>query len=349
MCGATVLPCLECHPSCTACTTPGRCDACSAGSDAELMAESSFCRCVDGKGSSFKIDGKTYHEMCAPCYSSCTTCFDDQNTACYSCKASNAYVHVGMLLDRAFCMCNDGLIPFGDPTLDTDCQACVPAGCPECTGPTEADCNYYRDADNFVFTMGFLALPLTTAESICFRIPLSLQICEYSALEDIMGTLIVNSNVYIPKEKQCNSLIRALWPYATYWFNHFFPAPFNPPTRVSPKFMVESILKLYILQFTPASMEKNPDWTTIINVLRAPAENWKNYLVWGGETPAYTIDRGVTTLSLPKDLKEWFRSCAFPECPDLYLLNINSSVCDEADCSMKTECKTTSLPKPCLD
>jgi hypothetical protein len=191
--------------------------------------------------------------------------------------------------------------------------------------------------------MYFLGLPLTTAEDICFRIPLAVfkeTACEYSILEDIMGTLPVNNDVYEPGGMQCLSLLSSLWPYLTHWFNHFFPSPFNPPIRNSPKFMVEAFLKLYILQFTPASLENDPDWTTIINALNAPAENWKDYLVWGGEDAAYTIDRGVTTLPLPKDLKAWIQTgCVLSNCPDLLLININSSVCDDPDCPMKQQCQ----------
>jgi hypothetical protein len=201
-----------------------------------------------------------------------------------------------------------------------------------------------------MMAMYFMGLPLTNTEDICFRLPLAVfkeTACGYRGLEDIMGTLPVNSDVFDPGEKQCESLIRAYWPFLTYWFNRFYPSPFNPPILRSPKIMVEAFLKLYILQFTPASIEKDPDWTTILNAINAPGENWKNYLVWGGEDAAYTIDRGITTLPLPKDLKAWIAGCVYPPCIDLLVININTTVCDEADCPMKEKCKTISPMMTC--
>ena len=50
MCGATVLPCPDCHPSCSSCGTPGICDSCAAGVDAASFSNGAACMCVGGKG-----------------------------------------------------------------------------------------------------------------------------------------------------------------------------------------------------------------------------------------------------------------------------------------------------------
>jgi len=332
MCGASELPCAECHPSCLNCdVTPGICQSCRAGADAVAFPHGQACRCIDGKGTD-KVNANLYHEVCSPCSDSCATCFignDDYN--CYTCKVSTTEL-VKQSRDLGSCSCRDGYQPGRIPVLESDCVPCVPAGCPACVGPTAQDCFSSVAVAEFARLSMTIPLPETTATHICYCIPLDLPTCASNVLVEIMGSLADDGNgVYQPQVSQCYTLLNAMWPYITYWFTEIFPT-FDPAIVYRPKSFSALIVKLWILEFTPSELVNNPDWKPIVTAFNQPAAAYANYLAWIGTTPGYTLD-GTSTHPMPAAL-------AASGSISVYIIPFlsGSKVCDTSGCSMQAQC-----------
>lgn len=339
ICGSITLPCLACHPSCSDCTTTtGFCDSCKAGSDAQPIAENSACKCIDGKGSNNSQFGLNYHEGCNTCHGACETCYNDRSDTCYTCKVSHAVRQLGSK-DIGRCICGNGYQPYSNPTQESHCQSCVPAGCPVCVGYSEADCFGNLEAYYFTQNTGPFGASVTSNTHICYRIPLALPTCAFNVLEDIMGTLPNDGNgLYQPEGNQCYLLLESMWPYLNYWFGRIFHS-FDPPLRYLPKSYAIANVKLWILQFTPVTLLRDQDWTPIVTALNQPAANYDNYMAWAGPTPGYTLDGGATIHDLPEALETWVQTnCSFDSCPDLWVFLIGTRVCDTSGCLLQEKC-----------
>jgi len=212
MCGASVLPCPECHPSCSGCTTPGICDSCAAGVDAASYSNGAACMCVDGKGTKAS-SYISYHQECVSCPAMCATCYNDIGYNCYTCKVSSAVV-VKIENHYGRCDCGVGYAPRPAVTEESQCISCIPAGCPYCIAADENYC-FPSEETYFIMMLGAsFEVPKTTTTQICYNTPLKFPAgCEQTILEDIMGTLTKDAaGVYEPTKAQCDKMLEALWP-----------------------------------------------------------------------------------------------------------------------------------------
>lgn len=337
--------CPACHPSCSDClATAGVCDSCKAGADAASSANGAACRCIDGKGTN-SANAASYHGECVNCAESCATCYSDQITKCYTCKVSRAIVSAASK-EYGSCGCGKGFIPFPNPTTEEQCIRCLPSGCPFCTGAFESQCYPSEIGYNVVAMGGSFGVPTTTATHICYNQPIMFPAaCERNILEDIMGPLTVDGNgVYTPTHDQCNRLLRSIWPTAEFWFPKVFPT-LDPPTTMLQKSFFQAFLMIVLLQFSPAALLHDSDWTDIVTAFNAPATAWENYMFWGGASIGYTIDGGATALEFPPNLKAWLQpKCPSENCMLFMLLNMGNTVCSNPSCVLSVQCTALAGP-----
>jgi len=338
LCGSFDLPCLECHPSCD-CTTPGVCDTCKAGADAELILNAAACQCVDGMGN-YALFIPTYHDQCGTCADQCATCYSNESTDCYTCKVSSATIPE-KIKGYGRCVCADGYLLNYDVTAESDCVPCVPAGCPFCVGPTEADC--YAAKETMILAYlgpAIYALPDTSSSHICYRVSLNFPPdCGTSILEKIMGPLEVEGGLYKPTPQQCTQLINAIWPNYEYWFSQVYPT-FDPPIEKFSKAHYKTYLMMIMVQFSVSALLNDADWAVLVAAFNAPSESWANYFFWGGPNLGYTLDGGITDLEYPPTLKAWLQFYCPEEgfCLDLFGLVIGSPICNVPNCRWKSTC-----------
>ena len=347
MCGAGLLQCPECHPSCSSCGTSGICTSCAAGVEAASFVNGAACMCVDGKGTKESFFS-SYHQACGSCPAMCATCHSDSGDKCYTCAVSSAVV-VKSNTNYGQCDCAAGYVPNDRATVESDCVPCAPSNCQYCTGPAEDNCFASEEAE-LISRLGFgFGVPETTATKICYNTPLEFPAgCEQSLLEDIMGPLTKDAaGVYTPTKPQCDNLLRSIWPASEHWFNRIFPA-FDPATKTFPRSYFKAYLIIVMLTFSPATLLNHPDWTVLIAAINAPATEWKNYLFWGGANLGYTKDGGVTALEFPPSLKAWLQpKCPLAICPMFVMFNSESTVCSNQSCTLSAVCQATAIGSPC--
>ena len=339
-------PCLERHPSCATFDIDGLCETCTAA-EASKTADGAMCLCNSGSA-----DSKSFHTACGPCHGDCTTCgVSNFKYSCHTCSIAGAtlppYISIGG------CECRAGYVPDDAPTAA--CIHCAPAGCPYCIGSDESECMSQEQADfakNLITAA--LALPLLTESAdnlICYRTPLLTAGCTPDPIEAVTGTIIDYETVAKPTVYQCYELLKAEWPFITYWFDQLFPTFTGPvPNSYANMLFIKTTLQIWILHFGPAEMNT---WTDIKAVMNDAGENWKNHMAWIDSNPGFSMDAGTTVKAFPAKLLAWLQSSCSSTTASCFELmatfSMWSGVCADASCSssVKAYCAQISPTGPC--
>jgi hypothetical protein len=182
-----------------------------------------------------------------------------------------------------------------------------------------------------------LSLPITTETAdnrICYRDELPSSDCTPDPIELVTDTIVDYATTAKPTTFQCYKLLKAQWPYMTYWLNLLFP---NLEDMESMSMQgldsIKSVLYLWILNFGPGEMDT---WTDIKAAINGPGENWKNYIAWVDTNPGFSVDGGVNFKQFPDVLLAWLQSSYSStedneELTDTF--NYVSTVCDTTPCS----------------
>jgi hypothetical protein len=93
--------------------------------------------------------------------------------------------------------------------------------------------------------------------SICYRTGTASHDGSRCSLESVVGALDPGTITFT--KAKCYSLLHAQWGMITYWFTDIFPT-FAPPGTASDaeKLKIKTILQLWILQISPASLKLDP-------------------------------------------------------------------------------------------
>jgi hypothetical protein len=110
---------------------------------------------------------------------------------------------------------------------------------------------------------------------------------------------------------------------------------FAPPNTASDaeKLSIKTILQLWILQFSPASLKLDPDWQPLAAAFKTAGADWTTYMGWT-ESPGHYKTGAPAPKSFPAELSVWLNTDA----RNLVALNMKSTVCDTFGCGFATEC-----------
>lgn len=319
--------CRECHISCASCDTDNLCTACRAEGlyAASKVADGAACVCNAGTGAAPAT--LHFHDQCGLCHESCEVCGNagDANS-CRGCADSHAGLssHSGI----GTCVCKAGFSPKVSPTPWDACVSCV---------ESEVQCMTQEQADFINHVADAYSLPCLIEaldHRICYYNALPACDCTPNPMEQIIGPFTEESTgTARPTTAQCYELLKAQWPFITYWFRTLFP-DFRGPADASDSdiLAIKSILYLWIQQFGPAEIG---GWTNIKSAVNGEAANWANYLAWVDFKPGFSLDAGATVFPFPVHLLSWLQTlCAqgTAVCKELALFNLKSTVCHTSTC-----------------
>ena len=289
---------------------------------------------------------------CATCHPSCTLC--TSGSVCDGCKDAEA----SMSADNLFCSCSG---QYGYAAADNNHQSCASCdnGCATCeSAATSNDCQsclfkYHKgpcvgvsctclessNEEMFVEFAKTHGLPYTdeTNSMICYRQPVPTIDCD--PLPGVVtGTITEDGDGLHPTQAQCDELLRANWPWVTYWFDQLFGDMTLPQSATAEDtVLVTNTIYSLILKQGPATLNRDQSWKDFVGVFNQASPPWATLLGWpssadGTTTPAgYTID-GSTKLPLPTGLTLTSTSLT------LILLNHFSEVCDNTLCLLPAQC-----------
>ena len=320
LCSGAGGECSLCHYSCN-CDGAGLCLSCK---DSTLTPDPllNACHCSGNTGSS----GGIYSVACAPCDSNCATCnlAGDPNS-CLTCKAANASVQDIL---GGTCPC-----PITNVIPGTTCDPC-PNDCPYCVDSDPASCMSKAEVDFALTATSLYGLPTLSEQnaSICYRTRTASHDKSRCALEAVLGTLVPGAITLTTS--QCYKLLNSEWTMLAYWFTNIF-SNFAPPNTLSDaeKLKIKTVLELWLLQFSPASLKQDPDWQPLVAAFNDISADWTRYLGWARAPRGFTLD-GTATLLFPAELDTWLGT----ENRDLVALNVKSTVCDASGCGFAHEC-----------
>lgn len=251
--------CKECHSSCDTCTSDGLCSTCKAAGTASKAADGAVCVCSNGGYADF------YHTECVACHESCETCgFGGDSDSCRSCKANGATLPPNNGLGQ--CACRTGFLYANSPTAP--CIPCAPGGCPYCIGTDPSECMSPDEAEFVQFTREYLSLPMLEESRglVCFRQSMLTHDCVPDAIEQITGPILdYGTGAAKPTKHQCYHMLKANWPFVTYWFNKLFPGFVGPRDSTSLELLsIRAVVYLWILQFGASVMDSWTDMKTVV-------------------------------------------------------------------------------------
>lgn len=162
--------------------------------------------------------------------------------------------------------------------------------------------------------------------------------CTPDPIQAVTGPIIDFATVAKPTQVQCYSLLKAQWPWLTYWFNRLFPTFVGAlPIRYYESNLQKSLLYLWILQFGPAEMDT---WTDIKAAVNGPGESWQNYMAWIDSDAGFSLDAGLSVKRFPEKLLAWLQaSCSNTmTCVELAVtFNYVRKPCDNGSCSSQVK------------
>ncbi len=186
------------------------------------------------------------------------------------------------------------------------------------------------------------SLPLIdeTNGLICYRQPAPDLTCD--PLTPVLGVLDSDADGLHPTPDQCYDLLKAQWPFVTYWFGEIFPN-FDPPDTATDdeKNMLKTVLRLWILQYGPSEIKANPLWQGIVTTFNNASLDWTRLLAWSGVLKGYSPD-GTATASFPTALETSLTQAS----PEMKLFNHFSTLCASA-CSLGAQCQQISANNVC--
>jgi len=234
------------------------------------------------------------------------------------------------------CTCGTGYVPQDHPVT---CVKCDPA-CPVCSGPTANDCVGLSPVAQFILTAQTLNanLPyLTQANSlICYRVRAIVSSAEASYARFLGGlNKDIQGNWHLTTA-QCNLMLSADWDYVNLWLNQLFPSFTPPATATAAQLLtVYTVLRIWIYHFGSASLVYEPEWIAMRAGINSATLDWTKVLGWAGTSPGYSD--GTNSYLFPPKLAAWL----VLDSSDLSAFNAWTTVCDTANCSMKTQCCAT--------
>ena len=320
--------CRECHISCASCDTNSLCTACRAEGlyAASKVADGAACVCNSGTGAASAT--QHFHDQCGLCHDSCEVCGIAGNAS--SCRAC-ADIHSGLPLHSGLgaCVCKAGFTPKTSPTPSDACVNCV---------GSEAQCMTQEQADFINHVADTYSLPClmeTPNHRICYYNALPTCDCTPNPIEFVIGTITdEETGLARPTTGQCYELLKAQWPFITYWFRTLFPDFVGPADATDADILaIKSVLYLWIQHFGPAEIEQ---WADIRSAVNGNAPDWANYMAWVDTSPGFSLDSGTSVLAFPTDLLNWLQaSCSQGTvlCNELTLFNLKSTVCQTSACT----------------
>jgi hypothetical protein len=177
------------------------------------------------------------------------------------------------------------------------------------------------------------SLPLTdeTNGLICYNEPVPDLTCD--PLTPVMGVLQSDEAGLHPTADQCYKLLKAEWPYVTYWFGEIFPNFHPPDTSDYGKYMLKTVLWLWILQYGPGELRGNELWQNIVTTFNNDSLDWTQLFAWMGDLKGFNPD-GSATFSFPAVLEASLTETS----PEMQLFNYFSEVC-ASPCSLGVQCR----------
>ena len=322
-CGASSLPCHDCHPSCAgSCNMIGTCEANTcAGNYGVLETKNYICHC---KGVEINND----YGCTNPCHPSCDGCDDGGDVSkCAGCKNPGATLDT---TPSGTCMC--------DETSPTEASCTCLNGCAYCLGSGETYC--WKSGEAFAFAHQAIqldpALPYTTLThgTVCYRDNLSdAALCAEDALNHVAG--VAAGGTFTPTRDTCHAVLDAMWPSVKYWYSTIFNSPFDFPvdSTFANQLKIKTVLQQWIYHFDATSMQTDVLWLAIVNLFNnLSAGEWATVMAWGGANPQYSVD-GNNQFDFPAPLKAWLMHSE----GDLAAFNTFTTVCEAPACG-KAHC-----------
>jgi hypothetical protein len=185
-----------------------------------------------------------------------------------------------------------------------------------------------------------LPLSVETDGLICYNEPVPDLTCD--PLTPVLGDLHRDSDGLHPNTDQCFKLLKAEWPYVMYWFHEIFP-DFTPPDPSSDqeKYMLKTVLWLWILRYGASEIKSDPLWQDIVATFNSASLDWAKLLAWAGDIIGYSPD-GVNTLTFPAVLETSLTQTS----PEMQLFNHFSTLCN-SQCSLGVQCQQISASNTC--
>ena len=163
--------------------------------------------------------------------------------------------------------------------------------------------------------------------------------CVPDTIEQITGPILdYGTGAAKPTQQQCYSMLKALWPFVTYWFDKLFPGFVGPKDCTSLELLsIRAVAYLWILQFGASVMDS---WTDMKTVMTGNAGEWENYMAWIDSNAGFSLNRGVEAKAFPAEVQTWLVAACkgtTEGCKDLAVFNLKSSVCADSSCSAQVK------------
>jgi hypothetical protein len=210
-----------------------------------------------------------------------------------------------------------------------------------------------EEAEFVQFTREYFSLPMLVESRglVCFRHPMLTHNCVPDSIEQITGPVLdYGTGAAKPTKLQCYSMLKALWPFVTYWFNKLFPGFVGPINSTSLELLsIRAVVYMWILQFGASVMDT---WTDVKALVSGNAKDWENYMAWIDSDPGFSVNRGIAAKAFPVELQAWLvTTCngVTNGCKDLAVFNLKSSVCEDSGCSAEVQgyCKQIDTSSNC--
>ena len=340
-CGSQYVPqpvartsCVPCHASCKTCVND-QASGCLTCKIAEATLD-------DPLGGTCACTAPKYKAVTSPttpceslCHASCLTCVNPTSGGCLTCKVTEASLTKA---DGGVCFCGSGFVREYSPTVQ--CGKCAEYDC-VCSGQKGTSCLNLELQAFVAFARTEYNLPMAspTNGAWCFGSPMPISIRQIKDVEAVIGPISRDlSGNLNPTNEECYELLRAQWPFISYWFGLIFPS-FSPPAAATTQEIYNTAmgLRVWIFRFGGNNMFTKPAWGPLVAAFNAPGTQWINYLAW---TDGYSTD-GKTALVYPAELQ------ALLNARDKAIISHFSTVCGTAGCALKTQCGLVAPASAC--